>query len=91
MTSYKDAVKEIYAAALRAPDSDLKHKISTLCARVLSTDAPPIEIMVSREQRLAQALSAFVNKAVHSTKRVDGHSMECEFADEIVAARDALT
>lgn len=87
MTSYKDAVKEIYAAALRAQDSALKDEIRVLCTQTLTTDAPPVEALVTRQELLLRVLNAFVKKAVHSTKQVDGHSMECEFADEIVAAR----
>lgn len=37
-----------------------------------------------------KALSALVNKVALSPHTINGHSLECEFAEEIVAAREAL-
>lgn len=66
MTSYKDAVKEIYTVALRAPDSDLKRQITTLCVQVLTTDAPPVEAATGRANTLQHGNAVDVLEAIES-------------------------
>lgn len=46
--------------------------------------------VIASAWEMQQALQAFERKATFSLAKINGHSLECEFADEIIAAREAL-